>query len=167
MEDRLRGSLILALGAMSLGGLLLHLRIHPVFIEGVFSWTYLTPVIIGILSIVVIPCLFLKRNTSGLAYLLNGLAVIFGIIMMSHLSIISWEGGFHISKVLLGTTLADSLILFSKFFIGKAIFENYYPERIELNCKFPQCFRFLFDGWWLIHFIGISVVYSLGAGIFK
>lgn len=167
MQDKNRILLILALIFISLGGFLLHLRIHPVFNEGVFEWGRLIPVIFGILSILVIPCLFLKRETADLAYLLSGISVIFGIITMSHLSIFFWEGDLTLSKVLFKTTLADSLMLMGKFFIAKAIFENYYPERAELNRKFPQTFRFLFDGWWLVHFLGITAVYALGAVLFK
>lgn len=167
MEDKLRNNLILALVAISIGGLLLHLKIHPIFIEGILEWAHLIPVSIGILNAVIIPCLFLKKNTADLAYLLTGMSVIFGIVTMSHLSIANWQGEVSIIKILFNTTLADSLILLSKFFIAKEIFESYYPQRTKLNCKFPQALRFLLPGWWLVHFIGIAVVYSLGVFLFS
>ena len=167
MADKFRSNLIFALVFMSLGGLLLHWRIHPLFVSNQLVWERLIPVVFGSLSIVIIPWLFSKEITADLAYLLTGLSVAFGIITMSHLSIATWQGNISLFKILLNTTLPDSLILFSKFMIAKAIFESYYPERAELNCKFPQTFRFLFDGWWFIHFIAIAAIYSLGVILFK
>ncbi|MDP1854063.1 MAG: hypothetical protein Q8L26_07695 [Candidatus Omnitrophota bacterium] len=167
MENPLRKNLIFALITISIGGLLLHLRIHPLIVDGILEFEHLIPAVFGALSVIVVPCLFLKQNTADLAYLLTGLSVIFGAIIMSHLSIATWEGGVSLLKIMLKTTLADSLILLAKFFIGKALFESYFPERLKLNCQFPQSFRFLFDGWWLLHFIGITVVYTLGAVLFK
>ena len=166
MQVNSRLNLILALVIMSLGGLLLHWRIHPLFVSNQLVWERLIPVVFGSLSIVIIPWLFSKEITADLAYLLTGLSVAFGIITMSHLSIATWQGNISLFKILLNTTLPDSLILFSKFMIAKAIFESYYPERAELNCKFPQTLRFLFDGWWFIHFIAIAAIYSLGVILF-
>ncbi len=162
MQEKTRISLIISLCLISLGGFLLHLRIHPVFIEGSLEWEHSIPAIIGIAGVIIIPCLFLKEATAELAYLLTGLSVIFGAILMTHLSIATWSEELALSNLLLKTTLADSLILFAKFFIAKAVFETYYPERAKLNWQFPQGFRFLFDGWWLLHFIAIAAVYSLG-----
>jgi len=162
MERKSFKALILALVFLSLGGLLLHLRIHPVFEDGVLEWEYLIPPAFGLLTVILLPFLFWRKDTADLAYLLAGVSVIFGIIIMSHLSIVNWQGGITIFKVLFTTTLADSLMLLSKFFVARAIFNGYYPERTTLNYKFPQNFRFLFDGWWLPHFIAIGTVYSLG-----
>lgn len=167
MDKPLRKNLIFALIAISLGGLLLHLRIHPPIVDGALEWEHLIPAFIGTLSVVIVPCLFMRQDTADLAYLLTGISVIFGAVTMSHLSIATWEGGVSLLKIMLKTTLADSLILFAKFFIGKTLFESYFPERVKLNCQFPQTFRFLFDGWWLIHFFAIALVYSLGVIFFS
>ncbi|MEK6715014.1 MAG: hypothetical protein AABY43_03085 [Candidatus Omnitrophota bacterium] len=167
MADKFRSNLIFALVFMSLGGMLLHLRIHPIFFNGQFEWERLIPLIFDTLSILIIPLLFLNQNTSDLAYLLTGLGVILGIITMSHLSIATWQGPVSLVNIILKTTIADSLVLSAKILVAKTIFESYYPEKAKLNCSFPQTFRFLFDGWWLVHLLGISAVYTLGVVIFK
>ncbi|MCQ9204888.1 MAG: hypothetical protein NG737_01030 [Omnitrophica bacterium] len=167
MQDEFRYNLVLALLVMSLGGLLLHFRIHPVFTGGDFRWVNLIPVVIGLVNVIIIPLLFLNKNTVTCAYLLTGLSVILGIITMSHLSIFKLGREITFFSILLKATLADSLILFGKFFIAKVIFDSYFPQKAQFNYKFPQTFRFLFPGWWLVHFIGIAIVYSLGVSIFS
>jgi hypothetical protein len=162
MKNRFRNSLILLFILITFCGLILHLRFHPPIIQNAFELTHTIPIIFGLISMVFIPLLFLSKETSDIAYLLAGLTVILGIIMMTHLSIATWQGEVLSLKIFLNTTFSYSLLLFSKFLIAKLIFENYYPERVKYNFRFPQTFRFLFPGWWVIHFIGISTIYFLG-----
>jgi len=162
MENVTRKTLILALILISLGGLLLHLRVHPPFGGDEFQGSDLIPPIFNLLSLILVSWLFLKKETADLAYLLNGLAVIFGVLLMSHLSLIMLKADFSLKHLILGTTLADSLILLGKFMVGKALFESYYPERVKRNWAWSVSWRYLFNGWWVVHFIGIALIYTLG-----
>ncbi len=117
--------MILGLFFISLGGLLLHLRIHPPFENGRFNGVHSIASGIGIFSVCVINLLFFFRKTTQLAYLLNGLTVIFGTIFMAHFSIANMKLPVNMTDIFLRTTLADIVILFSKFFIGKALYDLY------------------------------------------
>lgn len=150
--------LLTALVAVSLGGLLLHLRIHPPF----KNTTHLIPMISGILSIVLVPVLFCFKKTLGYGYVLNGFLAMIGVVLMAHLSIANWPDPATFQSVLLKTTLPDILIACGKFFLGKALFDletfGYAPERAKAGASY----RYPNLGWWLVHFVGVSVVYALG-----
>ena len=70
---------ILALFCLSLGGLLLHVRIHPPE-KSVFNWI---PVVFGVLGTAVLPWMFNNRRTVPWAYLLNLAAVVAGTVTMT------------------------------------------------------------------------------------
>jgi hypothetical protein len=150
--------LITALVSVSLGGLLLHLRIHPPST----NHTHLIPMISGILSVILVPVLFSFRKTLAYGYVLNGFLAILGAVLMAHLSIANWPDPANIQTVLLKTTLPDILIACAKFFLGKALFDletfGYAAERPMAGASF----RYPNLGWWLVHFVGVSVVYALG-----
>jgi len=155
-------TLLLTLFLLSLGGLLLHLRIHTPWHEGKIMMPYALASLCNLISLLLVVVFFARKETAELGYLLNGLTVILGIILMSQLSLQSWSAGLPWYAALLNTTLGDSFILLGKFMAGKALFELYHPERVANNWKFPQSFRFLNVGWWALHFILIITVYSIG-----
>ena len=82
-KTALRNTLLTGLILISLGGWLLHLRIHT--LES--NRANFLPFIAGIISVVVVPWLLARRNTVHLGYLLNGIIVILGTILMAHYSI--------------------------------------------------------------------------------
>ena len=102
---------ILGLILISLGGLLLHLRIHPTS-EEASNWI---PVIFGVLSIVVVPIMFCSRRTVALAYLINAITIVVGVVAMTWHSVEHWQGPVTMNAVLLKSTLADNLILLAKW----------------------------------------------------
>ncbi len=156
-------TLLLALIAISLGGLLLHLRIHPVSQN---SSNYL-PLVCGLLSIIVVPLLFTRRKTLSYGYTLNGFLVIIGTIAMAHFSVHHLPQPLSPGSVILQTTLPDITVLWTAFFIGKAIFDlelfGYDPRRskVGISYRYPNL------GWWLVHFVAVSVVYSLGGWLWR
>jgi len=158
IKTYIKATLLLALISMSLGALLLHLRIHPLSANG----SYYVPFVSGIMSLTVVPLLFLFRNTVGYGYVLNGMLVIVGSVTMGHLALARWPDPATLGTVLLGTTLPDILILWGKFFIGKALFDlefqGYDPDRIKKGVTY----RYPNYGWWLVHLLAISLVYALG-----
>ncbi len=156
-------TLLLALVAISLGGLLLHLRIHPVSQN---SSNYL-PLISGLLSVIVVPLLFASRKTISYGYTLNGFLVIIGTIAMAHFALHHLPQPLSPVSIIIQTTLPDIIVLWTAFFIGKAIFDlelfGYDPRRSKAGVSY----RYPNMGWWLVHFVAISVVYSLGGLLWR
>lgn len=151
-------TLIIALIAISLGGLMLHVRIH----SAATNPANIIPVLAGVLSIVAVPWLISYRRTIHYGYVLNGMLAIIGTIVMTHYSIANWPVPANFTSVLLQTLLADILILWAAFLIGKAIFDlemfGYDPIRPRkgISWRYPNM------GWWIVHLAALSIVYALG-----
>jgi hypothetical protein len=121
------GAPILALFFVSLGGLLLHIRIHPPSEEA----SHWVPVIFGVISTFVLPFLFSNARTVAWAYLINMAAVVVGTIMMAAVSIEEWEGAVTLDTVLLRSTFPDIMVLFAKLPLGHYILRHLRPKSIE------------------------------------
>jgi len=139
----MRRALIAALFLISLGGAMLHTRIHPVYrpihqagaavvsqarVE--FRFENLAAIALGVVDVVVVTALFCSIRTAPLAYLLNGMICIFGTVFMAHYGIADVlekfkDHGPALADWILRTTLADIIILWADFFIGKAIYDSY------------------------------------------
>lgn len=153
---------MIGLIVLSLGGLLLHTRLHPV----TDNPSNFLPLISGILSLIVVPVLFLSKKTIGYGYTLNGFLVILGTIGMAHFSIIRWPVPATLSSIALKTTLPDIIVLWTKLFIGKAILELElfgYEGRNKLG----KSYRYPNMGWWFIHLAAVSGVYTIGALVWR
>jgi hypothetical protein len=138
--------------------LLLHCRIHPVKT----NYSNLVPAVSGILSVLVVPLLFCFRRSIAYGYVLNGFLVIVGTITMAHFSIAHWPNPVTVQAILLTTTLADILILWAKFFIGKTLFDLEFFGYEAAKEKKGITYRYPNMGWWLVHLAAVSVVYYLG-----
>jgi len=116
---------ILALFLISLGGLLLHLRIHwpP---KEVSVWL---PAIFGVVTTFVLPFMFNSAKTIAWAYLINLAAVIVGTIAMAIFSLENWQGSVTIKGLVLQTTLADILILWAKLPLAQIILRYWRPVK--------------------------------------
>ena len=153
-----KSMLLMGLLVLSIGGLLLHTRIHPVRT----NYSNLVPAVSGVLSILVVPLLFCFRRTIAYGYVLNGFLVITGTITMAHFSIAHWPNPVTVQAVLLNTTLADILILWGKFFIGKSLFDLEFLGYDAAKEKKGRTFRYPNMGWWVVHLAAVSIVYYLG-----
>jgi len=156
-KKNIQGLLIAALFVVSLGGWLLHLRVHPPAPQG-YGFV---PFIVGLISIIVIPAMFCFRRVVQYAYVLNGFAVIIGTITMAHFALAHLVSPVTPESLILRTTFPDILMLLSKFFAGKAIFDlnrMSAPDAAHsgIFLRYPNL------GWWLVHFIGASAVYAAG-----
>ena len=157
-ERFVKTTLLAALIAMSLGGWLLHLRIHPVE-KALINWL---PCISGLAAIIVVPLLFLKKQTAGYGYVLNGMQVIIGAILMARYSFLNPPDHLTFSALFLKTTLPDILILGGKFAVGKALFDL---EMFGFTAGLPRggkSYRYPHMGWWWLHLAAISAVYYIG-----
>lgn len=158
-KDYLRLTLIMAIFFIALGGWLLHLMIHPVAKN---AENYI-PAVAGFISVIIVPILFIFRSTTPFAYLLNGMTVIIGTITMAHFSIKHPPQVWILETILLGTLLADIILLWGKFAIGKALFEMEitmnHPDDPVRSGKF---FRFPNMGFWLAIFVALTAIYIIG-----
>jgi hypothetical protein len=154
----IKSMLLIGLLTLSIGGLLLHSRIHPIKT----NYSNLVPAVSGILSVLVVPLLFCFRRTIAYGYVLNGFLVIIGTITMAHFSIAHWPNPATVQAFLLTTLLADILILWTKFFIGKSLFDLEFFGYDAAKEKKGKTYRYPNMGWWLIHLAAISLVYYLG-----
>ncbi len=147
MRRYVKTMMIIALFLVSLGGLLLHLRVHPIS-KHVYGYI---PFIAGVLSALVIPLLFIFRKTLNLAYILNGFLAIIGTITMVHFSIIK------------APLIPDIFILWCKFLLGRIIFcFEVYQVEAPLKSQGWRWIRYPNMGFWYVHLILLSLVYYLG-----
>ncbi|MFA5859906.1 MAG: hypothetical protein WC955_12665 [Elusimicrobiota bacterium] len=162
-SDYIRCTLITAYFFLSLGGLLLHMRIHPVSkdIENFI------PAICGVLSTVVLPLMFWYVKTVPYAYIINGMTVIIGIITMAHFSAVRFVPPIGLYDILVGSTLADIVILLGKFAVGKAVYDLTLSASSMDQPRKVNTLRFLNMGWWVIHLALMSLAYVLGRILWK
>jgi len=153
-----KSTLLGALIALSLGGFLLHVRIHP-FTQNPSN---IVPVISCIMSILVVPLLFFFRKTISYGYVLNGFLAIIAAVTMSHFAIVHWPSPATLKTIIFNTTFPDIVIVWSKFFIGKSFFDletfGYDPDKVRQG----KTYRCPNMGWWLVHLVAVSIVYTLG-----
>jgi hypothetical protein len=158
VKTYVKSILLSALVTISLGGFLLHLRVHPVS----QNFSNIIAVISGVVSIVAVPLLLSFKKTIHYGYVLNGFLAIVGTIVMAQFAIVHWPEPATLETIILKTTLADIIIVWSKFFIGKALFDletfGYDPAKPKkgITYRYPNL------GWWLVHLVALSVVYTLG-----
>ena len=156
--------LLCGLVSLAVGGFLLHSRIHKVWSAESTEYVNLVPAISGILGIIIVPLLFCFRKTIAYGYVLNGFTVIVGTVTMAHYSIANWptNTAVTVKTILFGTLLMDIIILWGKFFVGKALFDLEIFGYDAARERKGKTYRYPNIGWWLIHLVGVSIVYYLG-----
>jgi hypothetical protein len=109
---------------VSLGGLLLHLRIHPPN-DNMFNWV---PAVFGVANAFVLPFLFNSPTTVAWAYVFAWATVVTGTVAMAYYSIITWAMPVTIKNLVMFSTLADILILLAKLPLAHKILRAYRPK---------------------------------------
>jgi hypothetical protein len=144
---------------LSLGGFLLHLKLHPVSFDpgAPENPAHMIPFIIGILGVIAVPALMAFKRTCITGYCINGMSVVIGVIIMLHFTHAS-PPELSISGMLLYTTIPYIIILFPKLLIGQSVLLFYYPHGRG---------RMFTAGWWVRHFIYLSIFYMLGFFLWK
>lgn len=131
-----RRTLLAALALVALGGLLLHWRVHPFLLadkehpgQTLFRGSFVAATLVPLLDLVGVTALFASRRTAPLAYLINGLLVIYGTVLMAHFSIavLGPKGPAPLDWVL-KTTFPDIALAWADFLIGKALYESWMRE---------------------------------------
>lgn len=131
-----RRALLGALLFVALGGLLLHYRVHPFLAPDkeqaglvLFRGSFLAASLLPLLDVVLVTALFSSRRTAVWGYLLNGLLVIYGTVLMAHFSIATLgPKGPPAADWLLKSTFPDILIAGGDFLIGKALYDSWMKE---------------------------------------
>lgn len=162
-KENIRRLLLSALIAVSLGGWLLHIRIHSPY-KNIINWI---PFLSGIIGVIAVPGMFMIKKTRAYAYVINGMLVIIGTITMAHVSIMHPPQTITMGSILIGTLFADIAILFTNFYIGKALFELDMFQAIDAHVRTGRFWRYPNTGWWEVHFAALSFVYILGHLLWK
>lgn len=132
-----RRALLAALALLALGGLLLHLRAHPVFLADrahpgatLFRPAFIAASLLPLLDLLLVTALFSSRRSAVYGYLLNGLIVIYGSVLMAHFSLAALFApqGPAFADWVLRTTFPDIAIAWGDFFVGKALYDSWMRE---------------------------------------
>ena len=150
----LRGT-VAALMLLSAGGLLMHLAWHPPLLPGIPHGEpdNLIPFLFGLAGLIAVPLLVCSKRTWLWGYLINGFGVILGSILMAHDSIAEWQAVPDASQLLLHSNLHLILLLMPKVIIGQRILLHYKPNGAG---------RMFTPGWWVRHFVYLTVVFTVG-----
>lgn len=125
-----------ALFLMALSGLLLHLRIHPIWAPDkanpeivLFRGSLVAATVFPLLDVILVTFLFCSRRTAVYGYVLNGFIVIFGTVLMAHFSIaglapkdpplLDW---------IMKSTLPDIGLAWADFLVGAALYRAWIQE---------------------------------------
>lgn len=162
-KQKLRLLLVAGLFFISLGGWMLHVRIHPPLKLAANS----IPFIAGLMSITAVPAMFLFRKTLAYAYVINGMLVIIGTITMVHFSFAHPPERVSFYTLLFSTLFPDVAILLTNFVLGKVLFELEMLKNEETRARKGRFFRYPNLGWWFVHLAALSAVYMLGHFLWK
>jgi len=129
-------TLYTALVLLGVGGLMLHLRIHYMMGPSqadpetmVFRPQFFLSNLFPLIDVVVVSALYLSRRTVAYGYLLNGIIVIYGTILMSHFSIAQLSAkGAPALDYITKSLLPDIAIAWADFFVGKALYDLYQRQ---------------------------------------
>jgi hypothetical protein len=131
-----RRTLIGALGLLAFGGLLLHYRVHPYLVADpadpgrmLLRGSFIAANLLPLFDLLVVTALFTRRSTAPLAYLLNGVLVIYGVVLMAHFSIATLAPKAPaLADWILRSTLADIALAGADFLVGKALYDSWMRE---------------------------------------
>ncbi len=130
-------TLLFALILLAPGGWMLHQRIHPCMVADklhpgrfYFSETFFLANIFPSIDVLLVTILFLLRKTTIYGYLLNGLIVIFGTILMTHFSITDFmTNPIPPGKWTMSSMLPDISVAWADFFVGRALYDVYLARK--------------------------------------
>lgn len=131
--------LLATLVLLALGGLLLHVRVHPIFLPDkdhpgvtLFRPSFVVATVLPLLDFFVVTLLFSSGRTAVYGFLLNGLVVIYGTVLMGHYSIaMLGPKSPTLMDWVLKSTLPDIAIAWGDFFAGKALYDSWTREPLS------------------------------------
>lgn len=125
-----------ALFLMALSGLLLHLRVHPIWspdkanpVVVLFRGSFVAATVLPLLDVLLVTLLFSSRRTAVYGHVLNGFIVIYGTVLMAHFSI---AGLAPKNPTLLDwfmkSTFPDIGLAWADFLVGAALYRAWLQE---------------------------------------
>ena len=91
-----------------------------------FNSSYFLSFLFPMIDVIVVTALFSSRKTFVYGFLLNGIIVIYGTVLMAHYSIAELTAkSAPLGDWFLKSTLPDIGIAWGDFFIGKALYNLY------------------------------------------
>lgn len=136
--ERTKAFLLLILIFLSLAGFLVHYRAHPIFIEPIpksgifqFSFSNFLASLLSLIDLFIVTPLFLFRKTVIYAFLLNGLIIIYGIILMAHFSvfiIIKKNWPINLESIFIFSTFPQIITSLADFLAGKILYDWYMKK---------------------------------------
>ncbi len=131
-----RRALLTALFLLALAASALHLAAHPMFVPDkahpgvtLFRGSFVPAALLPLVDLVLVTGLFTSRRTAALGYLINGLIVIYGSVLMGHFAIVSLadlatKPATFVDYFFKSMAL-DIAIAWADFFVGKALYESW------------------------------------------
>jgi hypothetical protein len=119
--------LILIHIGISLGGVLIHLKAHPLE-KSLYFWLA-SPV--SAFSLLVIPFLYARPSTAAWGFMFNALTVLMGTIGMSYYYFLNHEGPFTLYRVITESTLPPIIILWMKVPVAYLILNKMKPQKVS------------------------------------
>jgi len=128
--------LVTALLLMALFAAALHWNLHTPIdpATGEVDLVDLIGNVLTWIDVVVVTILFLRRRTAALAFLLNGMIVIYGSIMMFHFTV-SHGPPVGVRGWLVGSLVPDIVVAWADFLLGAALWLVYVREGQALRAR--------------------------------
>lgn len=134
-----RRALLAALFLLALAASALHLAAHPIFAPDkqhpgvtLFRASFVAAAALPLLDLVLVTSLFSARRTAPLGFLVNGVIVIYGTVLMGHYAAVSVAAlaakGATFTEYFFKSMFLDFAIVWADFFAGKALYESWLRE---------------------------------------
>ncbi|UCG38580.1 MAG: hypothetical protein JSV00_10500 [bacterium] len=129
----IRRLLRLAMFLMAVGGAVLHQRYHPSLgaFEGQGGAAFANSVamVLSLADVVHVTWLFSRKSTASWGYLVNGLIVIFGTVIMVHFGLTrTYVPGSPLYRHLLIPTTPYILLAWADFSLGAVLYRLWFAE---------------------------------------
>lgn len=125
----IRRSLLAALALLALVALIIHYKVHPYFVTDplsgalTFDGSKFLASLLGFIDLLVVTGLYMRRQTAVYGFLLNGMIVIFGTVLMGHYAIAHFMAkGVPQGGILLNSNLIDIALAWVDFLVGQALY---------------------------------------------
>jgi len=135
-RERTRTMLLGSLFLIALAAFLLHFRIHPFLAPEkdnpailAFKPSFIPATVLPLVDLVLVTLLFASRRTAVYGYLLNGLIVIYGSVLMAHFSIAGLAPkNPALFDWILKSTFPDIALAWGDFLVGAALYRSWVEE---------------------------------------
>jgi hypothetical protein len=125
---KLKNVLIITLALLGLGGWMQHISIHPSVHQGVFIPFFVVPAVVGFVDVVIVPLLFLSKKSAAWGYLLNGMFVLLGTMLMFHFTFLTGKPPATVIAFLLNSPLREVVMLWGDFLVGAVLYRMVIAE---------------------------------------